>query len=232
MGATSEMYSLLKKELSFSVNCLDWPKLKNERSFQEIAARIVAENSITENDVVGGSSLGGMIALEVSMLLDTKAVVLMGSALKKNEINSLLSMVSPLATFTPFSLIQAVAGKIENHISQMFAVSDPDFIRAMCRYILKWPGYQGDIDNIYRIHGEKDHIITCPMSGCEVIKNAGHLLVMTHVDECSNFFERINSHLTSWIDSTCSSRSISIQCSRSPVQSTGMLIVLGGLSQR
>jgi esterase/lipase len=196
MGATSEMYCSLKREMSFTVHFLDWPSYQSEISYKEIAERIIAENAITENDIVGGSSLGGMVALEVSMKLNTKAAVLIGSALYNSEINKLLSSLSPLASITPFSFIQTLAGKNEQIVSQMFSASDPNFIRSMCKYISMWQGYTGPIEKIYRIHGKKDHIISCPDSGCDVIENAGHLLAITHAKECASFIEKMNHHLT------------------------------------
>jgi esterase/lipase len=196
MGATSEMYGSLKRELSFSAHFLDWPSYQGEISFKEVAERIIAENPIDENDVVCGSSLGGMIALEVSMILNTKSVVLMGSALRNDEINRLLSMISPLASITPLSFIQTIAGKNEEVVSQMFSASDPDFIRSMCKYVSLWPGYLGAIDKVFRIHGKKDHIITCPKSDSDVVENAGHLIAITHAKECAAFLERTNNHLT------------------------------------
>lgn len=102
-----------------------------------------------------------MIALEVSMILNTKAVMLIGSALYKEEINRLLSMITPLAAITPISFIQTIAGKSDEILSQMFSASDPDFIRSMCKHVPYWHGYLGGIEKVFRIHGQKDYIITC-----------------------------------------------------------------------
>jgi pimeloyl-ACP methyl ester carboxylesterase len=196
MGASSEMYDAVKRELSFNAHFLNWPKYRNEVSYGEVADRIIAENQINEDDIISGSSLGGMIALEVATILNVKAVVLMGSALNRNEINKLLSIISPLASITPFSFIQALSGRNEQIVSQMFAASDTEFIRSMCKYIPSWPGYGGPNDKVFRIHGQKDHIINCPRFNCEVIKDAGHLLAITHANECAEFLERTNSSLT------------------------------------
>lgn len=196
MGASSEMYDSLKRELGFKVHFLDWPDYRNEVSYREIAERIVGENSINDCDIIGGSSLGGMVALEIATIVNARAVILMGSALAKNEINKLIALLLPLASITPLSLINKLAGKNENIVLQMFSRSDPDFIRSMCIYISSWPGYLGPADKVFRIHGENDHIIDCPQSRCEIVKNAGHLLAMTHAKECSEFIENINSHLT------------------------------------
>ena len=196
MGASSKMYNSLKQELNFDVHFLNWPKYQDEVSYKDIAERIIVENHIRDTDIIGGSSLGGMIALEIASILDTKAVILMGSAICRNEINKLLSAFSSFSSITPISFIQTLAGKNKHIISQMFSDSDPVFIRAMCKYISSWPGYQGAIDKVYRIHGHNDHIISCPKSGCDIIENAGHLLPISHAKECAALLERVKSHLT------------------------------------
>ena len=196
MGASSEMYDSLKRELSFKVHFLSWPGYRNESTYREIAERIVEENGINDGDIIGGSSLGGMVALEIATIVNVRAVLLIGSAIGKNEINKLIVRLSALAYITPISLVKMLARKNENIVSQMFSKSNPDFIRSMCMYISSWPGYLGSADKVFRIHGEKDHIIDCPQSRCEIVINAGHLLAMTHAKECSEFIEKTNLHLT------------------------------------
>lgn len=191
MGATTEMYDSLQRELSFEVRCLNWPEYQGETTFREIAGRIIAENQISSGDVVGGSSLGGMIALEIAVMVNSRAVVLIGSALNSDEVNPLLSMLSPLASITPFSLIQTLAGKDDHILSRMFASSDSEFIRAMCKYIPSWPEYSGPPEIVHRIHGKKDHLIKCPQSNCQITENAGHLLAITHPKDCAGFLETV-----------------------------------------
>jgi hypothetical protein len=139
-----------------------------------------------------------MVALEIAAIVNVGAVILIGSAIAKNEINKLIACLSPLASITPISLVKKLAGKNANIVSQMFSTSDPDFIRSMCKYISSWPGYSGSADKVFRIHGDKDHIIDCPSSRCEIVKNAGHLLAMTHSKECSEFIEKIHLNLTAF----------------------------------
>lgn len=196
MGASSEMYDSLKRELALKVHFLNWPGYRNEATYREIAERIVEENGINDGDIIGGSSLGGMVALEIATIVNVGAVILIGSAIGKNEINKLIACLSPLASITPISLVKKLAGKNKNIVSQMFSTSDPDFIRSMCMYISSWPGYSGSADKVFRIHGDKDHIIECPSSRCEIVKNAGHLIAMTHAKECSEFIEKTHLHLT------------------------------------
>ena len=193
MGATSAMYESLLPEIDFEVNFIDWPEYKGETTYVEVAKRLIEENDISDGDIIGGSSLGGMVALEIAQILQPKTTVLLGSAVNKREVQSALSLLSPIAVVTPISLIQFLVGKHNSLITKMFSNSDPRFIRAMCLHLPSWPGYSGPKENILRLHGRKDHVIPCPATGAEIVEGAGHLLAMTHPEETGQFLKKVNS---------------------------------------
>jgi len=192
MGANTTMYDLLLKEVAFTINVINWPQYRGEQTYAEVAQRVIDKNDIRNGDVVGGSSLGGMVALEIAHHKKLAAVVLIGSAIRATEVQGLLSLLSPLASLTPISLIQILVGKHANIISKMFTEADTEFVRAMCKYLRTWPGYQGSQARLFRLHGQKDHIIPCPKQGCEIVPNAGHLLAITHAKACGTFLNKIN----------------------------------------
>lgn len=193
MGASSAMFSALKRRLSFPVNFLDWPLYAGDRTYADLAARIIREHGIKDGDVVGGSSLGGMVSLEMMKQIKPRAAILLGSAMHPAEVQKLLTMLTPLAEVTPISMIKTIVGKFSPLVNVVFSKLDKDFIRAMSLYLPDWPGYSCPRESIYRIHGRRDHIIPCPASGSEVIEDAGHLLVITHAKECAEFLEKARS---------------------------------------
>lgn len=195
MGATASMYNGLRHQVGFRINFVNWPLYRGETSYAEVAQRVIDENEISEQDIVGGSSLGGMVALEIANIIDTKAVVLIGSAMHSGEVQTLLSLLSPLAVITPMSVVQTVAGKQKNLVSAMFADSDAEFIRAMCSYLRLWKGYRTPTARVYRIHGKKDHVIPCPLTECQVVNDAGHLVAMTHPREIAAFLEKVRADI-------------------------------------
>jgi hypothetical protein len=93
---------------------------------------------------------------------------------------------------TPISLVQLLVGKHDNIITRMFAESDPRFIKAMCQYLPQWSGAMDEPAPIFRIHGQKDHVIPCPKAGAEIISSAGHLLAITHAHECGEYLNKIH----------------------------------------
>jgi pimeloyl-ACP methyl ester carboxylesterase len=195
MGANTTMYDSLLKEVTFEINVINWPQYSGEQTYTDVARRIIKENDIRNGDVVVGSSLGGMVSLEIAQYKKLAAVVLIGSAIRAKEVQGFLILLSPLAALTPISLIQILVGKHTNIISKMFVEADDEFVRAMCTYLNTWPGYHGSQAKLFRLHGQKDHIIPCPKEGCEIVPNAGHLLAITHPKECGMFLNKINNSL-------------------------------------
>jgi len=191
MGANHKMYTESEgwDELA-EVTFLDWPKYNGEVTFNEVAEKLIKEHCITSEDFIGGSSMGGMIAVEIYKVLNNPKVILLGSAIDKSEINSLLRKLSPLVEVTPLKLIQVFTGKYQNSLLEMFTETDSKFIKSMCSAINKWEGYSGPKDDILRIHGKRDMIIKCPKK-CFSIIGGGHFIAMTHPKECISLMKGI-----------------------------------------
>ncbi len=185
MGATAEMYDHVRNHVAPGIDFVDWPVYRGETSYPEIAQRVADENGITERDIVGGSSFGGMVALEVAQLTKAKTVILIGSAMHSGEILPLFPFLSPF-TVSPESFVADTF-----LMSSLFAQSDPLFTAAMCSYLPAWQGYRTPARRVRRIHGKKDYVIPCPTAGCEVIDNAGHVLAITHPRETAAFLEKV-----------------------------------------
>ena len=183
MGATSAMYGEAWRRLP-DTTFLDWPAYRGESTIGEVADRVIEEAEITESDLPMGSSLGGMVALEIAAKLGAKSVVLIGSARAATEVRTLLRLAAPLAAVTPVRWVQLLAGSSSHDVARQFAGSDPAFLSAMCSAIADWqaPDYAG---TVVRVHGTRDHVIPCP-DEAHRIEGAGHLLALTHQRETVN----------------------------------------------
>ena len=188
MGANSKMYQGAWLDVN-PATCIDWPSYKGDASLFELARRVATHYRIKNNDFLIGSSMGGMVALEISKLLHLDRVVLVGSAIDVSEMNWLLILLTPFVDCAPIEFFQKLAGRHDSLFQQMFAASDADFMKAMCKAISTWDGYPGDLTRVTRIHGEKDKVIKCPRD-CHVIKRAGHLLPITHAKVCVDIIRR------------------------------------------
>lgn len=189
MGADRRMYPAPWDELPSSI-VLEWAPYFGEQSLSAVAAAIGRRHSFDGETWIVGSSLGGMIALELAKVVPVKGVILIGSARSPSEIGPLLRILTPLLEMTPLAFLQQLARKAPSELIQMFSASDPAFIRAMCRGIFQWEGRTDPALRVHRIHGRHDLVIPLP-ANADCVLDGGHLIAMTHAQECVDYVRKI-----------------------------------------
>lgn len=189
MGADARMYQGAWQQLAGAC-FVSWPALATRCDLDAVAERVIAEYKIDDDCVLIGSSLGGMVACEIAKKRRCRHLILLGSAVNKQEVNPLLLWLQPLIHVAPLSWIQFSSGKVPMELTQMFHDSDDVFIRSMCQAIHDWQGYENRAPKAWRIHGVKDLVIQAPAE-VDLLLDAGHLLAMTHAQECVDFIETI-----------------------------------------
>ena len=185
MGADSSMYGDGFRKID-KLTLVDWPEYANEKSLSEVAKKVIRLYQVREGDIVGGSSLGGMIAAEISKYVKLKKIFLIGSSLMPENINPLLRKAASSVDAAPVCTLQKIAesaavfsfGNIRKVI-KMFSKADEFFMKAMCCAICEWDGCPVPQSSVYKIHGKKDRIIF-PEKDSAIIENAGHMIAMTH----------------------------------------------------
>lgn len=188
MGADERMYLQAWCRIDgFVVH--SWPQYAGEQSLTAVAQKLCIAHGIKDGDDLVGTSLGGMVACEITKLRKIARLFLVGSAQQKEEINGLLQALHPLAQVAPISWLQFSAEKVPSELTQMFSESDPAFIRAMCRAIFDWEGLGETTTKVYRIHGRRDVVIPPPRQA-DLLLEGGHLIAMTHAEECAEFVRR------------------------------------------
>ena len=150
MGATSGMYTGPWRQIP---DCcfIDWPAYEGEVSLFDIADRLVRQYKINQNDSLIGSSLGGMVGLEISAITGSGKVYLIGSAVNAGELSAVSKLFMPLTCRTVVKSSQVIASCSGSGIMRMYAKADPDFVMAMSSAILKWRGCRGELTKIFRI---------------------------------------------------------------------------------
>ncbi|MHC4993536.1 MAG: alpha/beta fold hydrolase [Planctomycetota bacterium] len=181
LGANSLMYPAPWRDLPDTV-FMDWPTDHVPQSIPDLARRM-AKGVEQPVDHIVGSSLGGMVGLEMAEYLNADTVTLIGSAVTGHEVYGFFRRLHPLTALAPIKACQKVARQLDWSLARMFAEQNPDFIRAMLRAIPHWT-YSGAAPStdIYRIHGRYDPIIQCDHA--DLWLEGGHVLAMTHANEC------------------------------------------------
>jgi len=187
MGADRRMYPAPWNRIPGFV-AHDWIRHGGQRSLAEVAETMTKSCGIKDGDNLVGSSLGGMVACEITKLRRIRRLYLVGSAIQKEEVNRLLATLSPLAQFAPIEWLRISAARIPTEFSQMFAGLEPPFIRAMCAAIFQWPGAASPQTRVFRLHGKHDLVIP-PPAQVDLLVDGGHLISITHPEPCVRFVE-------------------------------------------
>ncbi len=193
MGADSSMYQNDPYQKLSRVTFADWPLYNGENTIEAVAKSVINQYNIETTTIIGGSSLGGMVAVEIAKILGIKKVILIGSATSPDYVNQVLQKISRLSDITPIKLIQLFSGKAnligKNEILSMFEQADGNFIKTMCKAIFKWKGIENYNCELCHIHGANDLVISPPKDNVKIIEDGGHLISITHSDIVAKYIE-------------------------------------------
>ena len=187
MGAKPSMYPLCWNDLDDPV-FIEWPPHEGEKLLPELASRIIEEYKIADGSIVIGSSLGGMIGCEISRLVKLDSLFLIGSAIKKEEVNSFLAIIHEWIDYAPLELIRKLTDRFPGDLANLLAMEDAAFIRYMAKGIFKWEGLGEKQCPLYRIHGKFDLVIPSP-GACDLSLIGGHLVAYSHARQCVRFIQ-------------------------------------------
>jgi pimeloyl-ACP methyl ester carboxylesterase len=178
------------------------PPADAHESMTHYAARLAREIEIAEPFDLGGSSFGGMLALELARHLAPQHVFLFGSCRSPDAIAPFLRVLRPLAAISPDRLLHpprmwlplvarwfgATSPEHTHLFAQMLAATPPAFIRWAASGVFSWPGVLKLSMPIHHVHGDRDRLI--PLRRVQpdrVIDGAGHFLNVTHADAVNDF---------------------------------------------
>ena len=150
-----------------------WVTPRRAESLAEYAALLAAEMPPMSRLVLGGVSLGGMIAYEMARHLRPEAVVLVASCCRRESLQHFIPGWRRMVSSTPAWAIQCakwcspLAGRfmvgvtpdVAKLCTTMFRDGDGQFMRWALRAIAQWTPASLDGIPVRQIHGAKDHLI-------------------------------------------------------------------------
>lgn len=183
-----------------------WILPRDDESLADYAARMAEVISVREPFVLGGVSLGGMIAYEIARHLNPQAVILIASCRTRQGVNGFLRAAGHL-----WPVVPAGAFRIAKFISlpvlrtfgvltptqrqlcaKMFSEMDTRFMHWAVSAILGWNPSPLEQTPVYQIHGARDQIIPAKsVAPDEIIPDAGHLINLTHADAVNAFIRDV-----------------------------------------
>jgi pimeloyl-ACP methyl ester carboxylesterase len=178
-----------------------WIEPRPKEPLGDYAERWAAQLQPSRPFLLGGVSLGGMVAWELARHLKPEALVLIATCRTPRSISPLCRMCGVLGGVIPVTLIEQTkrlapltAGRLAGGRQyadvclQMYRDSDPRFMRWAARAVHRWQPSPSVACPVFQVHGEKDRIIPVSRVAPDlVVPGGGHLINLTHAEVVNRF---------------------------------------------
>ena len=199
-GMISDQSLFARVRAKRALTLVGWPRPERWWSFADCARAIIARDGITADDVVGGISLGGMMALEIARVVQVRRVVLISSCVRIEHISRLLLVLAAAAPWLPGRALRALrampmpplARADRATLQAILRRTDPELLRWSCRSIPGWRGDAGVVSPVDHLHGGRDLLMPpWRLAPDAVVEGAGHFLCLTHPHRLAAFLDAV-----------------------------------------
>ena len=183
-------------------HCIDLMDVEKNETLPHYALRLAETIRFQSGDTVGGLSLGGMLALEITKQCGASSVLLMASCTHPQFIRPIFRAAGRVARWTPeaalhllFSNIPVVLRLLGMHTAQsssyvrdIMSAFPPRLIQQLPRMILDWEGCEPTVP-CRALHSEHDWLIRPPLhlSNLTLIPGKTHLITVSRPNVTRDF---------------------------------------------
>jgi pimeloyl-ACP methyl ester carboxylesterase len=183
-----------------------WLPARRGEGLPQYARRLAETLPPARRLVLGGVSLGGMLAYEMARQLRPAAVVLVASCRSGRAVRPMFCRLRPVLCRLPVwffrggqrcgpvvaPLLFGRRPEIQQLLMSMFRNADAELLRWAVGAVLHWQPEPLDGIPVYQIHGENDRLIPAAKAQArEIIPRGGHLINITHADEVNHFIRKV-----------------------------------------
>ena len=197
LGSDKRMYRSLLEVLP-QATVVEFIRPYYAETLEEYAKRMAEGINTSEKFSIIGTSLGGMIAVEISKILNPEKVVLIASAKSRHELPLFLRSLSlvklhklfnaPIVIRTKERKIRRIVSDQEEELKKMLLEmnkdADPKFIEWAGDAIINWKGEDNYRKDIIHFHGTKDRLFPIRrIENCIPIEDATHFMALNLGEE-------------------------------------------------
>lgn len=202
MGADHRLYEKCHLEYG-EMHYLDWIPSGESKSLSEYAS-LLAEKIHTENNVIIGSSMGGMVTVELAKQIQPIAAILISAPIGRQEFPPLLKFFDFIKlhrTLSPNQLMK-ISGLADLFMGfkskeqrelfyEMLQGNGQDFLHFSVDAVLGWKNTQTPNCPFIQILGTKDKLFkTKRVSNAITVEGGGHFTVYEKAEEVTRIINR------------------------------------------
>jgi hypothetical protein len=196
LGADKRVFDFLKLDSYFDLITIDWVRPMENETIEKYSRRISGFINIQRPFGILGVSFAGIVAQEVSSILNPNFTIIISSIGNARQIPFVLSafpnIVLKIIPFQFFRLPRVVANyvfsaKNKNLLHQILKDTDPEFVKWAIIAFKNWKSNKL-YPKAFFLSGAKDRLFK-PKKGITQIENAGHFMI---VDSAEVVSDKIN----------------------------------------
>jgi pimeloyl-ACP methyl ester carboxylesterase len=203
LGADSRVYNNIDLK-DHEVTRVEWITPDSTDTLSTYAQKLVSQYNISNNSIIIGNSLGGMIAIEIAKLLPVKKVILISSIKTIDEAPGYFKFfrsfpaykIIPGKAFTNMDfLVKPLFGHMSKADSWLFRdmlkKSSPMFVKWAMGAALKWDN-RVIPPNVVHITGDKDLVFSYKKTrNAIIVKGGTHIMIFEKADEVNKLLKPI-----------------------------------------
>jgi len=194
LGADERVFKYLN--LKHEIIPLAWIKHDKNESLEHYAKRLAAKIDTNEDFGILGVSFGGLVAVEISKILNPKVTILISSVETKNELSFLIKGLGkmnlvkylPSKLFNPPKKIAHFLFGTDNKelLNKILDDTDLDFTKWAVNELLNWKNTT-TLSSIIKISGTNDKLMSPTKANNTILIEKGeHFMIVDKAKEISD----------------------------------------------
>jgi pimeloyl-ACP methyl ester carboxylesterase len=195
MGADSRLFKNLGPIEGYEIIPLPYIHPQQSKTLGDYAALLADHYTFEEPYLLGGVSMGGMIAQELAQLTNPEGLVLISTATSRTEMPMLFEWARQMRLASLFNkpALEVIAKFADQFTSkspegrqlflEMLQDSDTDFMRFGAKSILEWEPPKNTLPTV-RIHGTIDRVFPASkITDAAMIEGGNHFMIFEKGEE-------------------------------------------------
>lgn len=203
-GSDERLFSKLNLEEDFEVKHIVYPMPDKKETMQSFAQKLIVQIDTTSHYSFLGTSIGGMLAVELTDVLSPEKTVIISSAKTKSELPGRYRFMSKVPVYKMFTgrglktgarIMQPIVEPDRNvekeTFKSMLRSKHPKYMKRTIAMIVEWEREEFS-ERIVHIHGDDDN--TIPMKNVHadyIVEMGSHMITLTRSEEISQLISEI-----------------------------------------
>jgi len=204
LGADTRLYNNIDIPEDYEVVPVDWIEPHETDTLETYAQKLIYQYDIIPNSIVIGTSLGGMLTMEIAKKIDLKKAILISSikTVKEAPVYFLVFKALPIYKLLPESmlnklgfLIKPMFGHMKDSdawlFNDMLSKNSPKFMKWAMGAVVKWDNLTIPL-NVFHIHGDKDRVFPVKnIKDATIVKSGSHIMIFDKAKQVNKWLKPI-----------------------------------------